>query len=110
MYKRQLPNSPVVPTNAPAAAVLTLAGVVSNIVANNPVPTATNAPKLLMGACGGAVALLYPAWASNGMLQFSSNLAPGSWMALSVTSSVISNYNIITQSATNARGYFRLTH
>jgi hypothetical protein len=94
-------------TNSP---VLALAGVVSNLVANNPVPLGTNAPKLLMGACGGAAALLYPAWASNGILQFSPNMAPGSWTALSMTSSVLSNYNVITQTATNGAGFFRLMH
>jgi hypothetical protein len=84
--------------------------VVSNLVANNPAPPMTNAPAILMGAYSGGVALLYPAWASNGILQFSSNLAPLSWTALSVTSSVMSNYNVVAQPATNGAGFFRLSH
>jgi len=89
--------------------VPSLLSVASNLVANNPLPTGPGPPSLLMGAYSGGMALLYPSWASNGILQFSPDLTPGSWLALSVTSSVFSNYNLIVQPATNGARFFRLT-
>jgi phospholipase C len=107
-------NTPAPSTNAPVAPIIpsmiTLAEVVNNLITSYPAPPPTNAPTLLVGAYTGGVALLYPAWASNGILQFSPDLTPFSWTALSVTSSVLSNYTIITQPATNSAGFFRLTH
>jgi len=100
-------NSPV--KLSPASSGPSLATVVSNLIANNPVPPITNAPTLLVGAYGGGVALLYPAWATNGGLQFNSNLSPFSWTPLSVTSSVVGNYKVFAQPTTNGAGFFRLT-
>ena len=44
------------------------------------------------------------------MTSHARSTAAPSWAVLSVTSSVIDNYKVITQSATNGAGFFRLTH
>jgi phospholipase C len=99
-----------VPILSPPAPIVTLATVVSNLIASNPIQPPTSPPSLLMGAYTGGVALLYPVWASNSILQYSPSLLPGSWIALNVTSSMLGNYFVITQPATNTAGFFELTH
>ena len=54
--------------------------------------------------------VIYPHWASNYVVEFSSSLKPNSWVAVNTASNVIGNYLVVPLPLTPSNGFFRLRH
>src|ERR1019366_2485163 len=110
-----------VPTNAPPSSTNLAIGpssevvigsiydVINQLIAQQSLAAAdTNSPALTIGAYATNCALIYPGWASNYMIEYSTNFAPPIWQPLNVTPTVISNFDVIILPDTNTGEFFRL--
>ena len=74
----------------------------------SPPAAVTNPVTLYAGAFGGSCALIYPAWATNYMVEASATLRPPNWQQLNLSPTIVSNWNVVIVPATNECGFFRL--
>jgi hypothetical protein len=82
---------------------------VNQTIAQNSLATSpTNSLVLTVAAYANQLALIYPAWASNYMLESAASLAPTTWSPLNAPLSLVSNCNVVILPATNRAGFFRL--
>jgi hypothetical protein len=68
----------------------------------------TNCPMLAIGCVGGNLALVYPGWASNYVVEISANSNPGLWTTLSCAPTNINNCNAVVLPITIPGAFFRL--
>jgi len=114
-------NPLMIPTTPPIITVITVAtnpvppgitslnDMVNQTIAQNSLATSpTNSLVLTVAAYANQLALIYPAWASNYMLESAASLAPTTWSPLNAPLSLVSNCNVVILPATNRAGFFRL--
>jgi len=86
---------------------------VNYLIAQNSPPTpvtpATNLATLYVGTFGGSCALIYPAWATNYVVESSATVLSTNWQLLNVSPTIVSNWNVVIVPATNVCGFFRLS-
>ena len=77
---------------------------------NSSIPINTP-PLLAIAQADQMIALSWPLWASNFVLQQATgNLLPSDWITLPMLPAIISNQNSISLPITNSPGFFRLLH
>jgi hypothetical protein len=81
---------------------------VSALLANIVPAPSTNPPPLFATTAGQNLILVYPAWASNYVVQASPVFGPGNWSPLSATMNVVSNYAVVSTPMTSTNAFFRL--
>ena len=93
------PVLPLVLTNSPS--------VLNTLAALAFIP-GTNSPPLFATTFSSNVVLIYPAWASNFLIESSSSMAPGSWSQLNATVNLLGNYLLVGLPETSSNIFFRL--
>jgi phospholipase C len=98
-----LPPPVIVPPPA-----LTNSPPVTNLLASiSPIPP--NSPLTLYATCYDTnFVLVFPAWASNCIIESSANLRPGSWAPVNVRSNIIGNYIVVGVPFSPSNQFFRL--
>jgi phospholipase C len=98
-----LPPPVIVPPPA-----LTNSPPVTKLLASiSPIPP--NSPLTLYETCYDTnFVLVFPAWASNCIIESSANLRPGSWAPLNVRSNIIGNYIVVGVPFSPSNQFFRL--
>jgi hypothetical protein len=73
-------------------------------------PPDTNSLMLTVGCVGGNLALVYPGWASNYVVETSANSNPGLWTTLGCAPTNINDCNAVVVPLTNLSAFFRLRY
>jgi hypothetical protein len=95
----------------PAASLfqaLTNSPSVTSLIASLPSTPNTNALTLFATAFSTNSVLIYPAWASNFVIEFSPSLEPNSWTQLNAPVDLLDSYLVLGLPQTPSNLFFRL--
>jgi hypothetical protein len=94
----------------PLLPVLTNSPALTGLLASLPATADTNAPPLFTASLSTNSVLIYPAWASNYVIEFSPALGPGSWSLLDAAVYLFSNYFVVGLPQSFSNMFFRLRY
>jgi hypothetical protein len=103
-----LPPTDTAPPVIPPPPVMTNSASVTDTLASLPSIPGTNSLPLLATTYSTNVVLIYPAWASNFVIETSPSLAAGSWLELNAPLNLLGNYLVVGLPAPSSNMYFRL--